>query len=83
MLTLQPKAEGGGIQTLPGEVYLYVLSGTVLLQTDVYAPLSLTTGDAVFFDGRTEHSLHSAIEGPSVVLMIVSGDEGFWRKPDA
>lgn len=81
VLTLQPGADNDGAQTLPGEAYLYVLSGTVLLQTDVYAPLNLATGDAVFFDGRTEHSLHSAIDGPSCALLIVSGDQGFGRKP--
>jgi transcriptional regulator with XRE-family HTH domain len=70
----------GPRQTLPGEVYLHVLSGTALLLTDIYAPLKLVQGDAVFFDGSTEHRLHAASEEPCTALMVVSGDEGFWRQ---
>jgi transcriptional regulator with XRE-family HTH domain len=71
----------GRRQTLPGEVYLHVLSGSALLHTDVYAPLRLAVGDAVFFDGNTEHRIHSAGDEPCTALMVVSGDEGFWRQP--
>ncbi len=78
MLTLQ--ATDGRRQTLPGEVYFHVLTGTALLHTDVYAPLKLTAGDAIFFDGTTEHRIHSASEEPCSILLIVSGDEGFWRE---
>jgi transcriptional regulator with XRE-family HTH domain len=80
MVTLQPTE--GRRQTLPGEVYLYILSGLALLHTDIYAPLRLAEGDAVFFDGSTEHRLHSASDEPCQVMMIVSGDEGFWRKTE-
>jgi transcriptional regulator with XRE-family HTH domain len=68
--------------TLPGEVYLYVLEGAALLHTDVYAPLKLNPGDAVFFDGSTEHALHAAHEKPCRALMVVAGDEGFWREDE-
>ena len=79
ILTLQPS--DGRRQTLPGEVYLHVMSGSALLHTDVYAPLKMSEGDAVFFDGSIEHKLHAASNDPCTVLMIVSGDEGFWRQP--
>lgn len=79
VVVIQP-GEGNSRQTLPGEVYLHVLSGTALLNTDVYAPLRLGTGDAVFFDGSTEHRLQSANDAACTVLMIVTGDEGFWRR---
>lgn len=77
-VTLQPT--DGRRQTLPGEVYLHVLTGTALLHTDVYAPLKLSPGDAVFFDGSTEHRLHAGSNDPCTVLMVVTGDEGFWRE---
>jgi transcriptional regulator with XRE-family HTH domain len=77
VLTLQPTE--GRRMSLPGEVYLHVLTGCALVHTDVYAPLKLNAGDAVFFDGSTEHRLHSASDEPCSVLMVVSGDEGFWR----
>lgn len=81
-LTLQPADRANTRQTLPGEVYILVLTGTALLHTDVYAPLKLNAGDAIFFDGATEHGLHAAGEEPCTALMIVSGDEGFWRKAE-
>lgn len=68
--------------TLPGEVYLYVLEGVAVLQTDVYAPLKLNAGDAVFFDGATEHVMHAGGDEPCRALLVVTGDEGFWRAPD-
>lgn len=77
VLTLQ--STEGRRQTLPGEVYLHVLTGAVIVHTDIYAPLKLAQGDAVFFDGSTEHRMHSASSEPCSVLMIVTGDEGFWR----
>jgi transcriptional regulator with XRE-family HTH domain len=80
MLLSIGKTEGRR-QTLAGEVYLHVLTGSVLLHTDVYAPLRLAAGDAVFFDGSTEHRLQAAGDEACTALMIVSGDEGFWRQP--
>lgn len=80
VLALQPT--DGRRQTLPGEVYLHVLTGTALLHTDIYAPLKLNPGDAVFFDGSTEHRFHAASNEPCTVLMVVSGDEGFWRESE-
>lgn len=79
MLTTLKAATGARRQTLPGEVYIYVLQGMAVLHTDVYAPLRLSVGDSVFFDGGVEHTLHAATDEPCTALMIVSGDEGFWR----
>ena len=81
LLTLQ--AADSRRQTVPGEIYLHVLTGSAVLHTDVYAPLKLAPGDAVFFDGSTEHRLHAASDEPCTALMVVSGDEGFWRKSDS
>lgn len=79
VVTLEPAERSNSRSTLPGEVYLYVLEGAAMLHTDVYAPLKLNPGDAVFFDGSTEHLLHAANEQPCRALMVVAGDEGFWR----
>lgn len=81
MLTLQPSERVNSRQTLPGEAYLHVLTGSAMLHTDVYAPLRLNAGDAIFFDGSTEHALHALGDAPCTALLIVSGDEGFWREP--
>jgi transcriptional regulator with XRE-family HTH domain len=82
VVTLQPAERTNSRETLPGEVYLFVLEGAAMLHTDVYAPLKLNVGDAVFFDGSTEHLLHAANDQPCRAIMIVAGDEGFWRAPE-
>lgn len=82
VLTLQAGERTTARATLPGEVYLYVLEGIAVLHTDVYAPLKLNPGDAVFFDGATEHAMHASGDEPCRALLVVTGDEGFWRAPD-
>lgn len=81
VVTLQPAERIVTRSTLPGEVYLHVLEGAAMLHTDVYAPLKLGPGDAVYFDGSTEHALHAANGGPCKALLVIAGDEGFWREP--
>ena len=81
IVTLAPgEARAEHRTTLPGEVYLYVLEGALVLVTDVYAPLRLGPGDAVYFDGATEHALQAEGETPCRAMLVVSGDEGFWRE---
>jgi transcriptional regulator with XRE-family HTH domain len=82
VVTLEPVERANSRATLPGEVYVYVLDGAAMLHTDVYAPLKLAVGDAVFFDGATEHMLHAIGDQPCRALMVVSGDEGFWRQSE-
>lgn len=79
-IVLELRSSDSRRQTLPGEVYLHILTGTALVHTDIYAPLKLNPGDAVFFDGSTEHRMHAASNEPCTVLMILTGDEGFWRE---
>src|SRR5205823_12082357 len=47
--------ELGGIVRHAGEEYLYVLSGTMELHSDLYAPLPLGPGDSVYFDSGMAH----------------------------
>ncbi len=67
--------EHGPLQTLSGEVYLYVLEGAVVVHTDIYAPLALSVGESVYFDGRTGHAILADGGAPCRALMIVAGDE--------
>lgn len=80
VVTLEPSERVNSRSTLPGDVYLHVLEGMAVLHTDVYAPLRLGPGDAVYFDGSTEHALHAANNEPCRALLVVAGDEGFWRE---
>jgi transcriptional regulator with XRE-family HTH domain len=82
VVILQPAERSTARTTLPGEVYLYVIEGAAFLHTDVYAPLKLGVGDAVYFDGSTEHLMHAAGDQPCRALLVVSGDEGFWRNTE-
>src|SRR3982751_4225186 len=47
--------ELGGLVRHSGEEYLYVLRGTMELHSDVYAPLTLTAGDSIYFDSGMAH----------------------------
>ncbi len=73
-LEAQDLAAHGPLTSMSGDVYVLVLSGAAVLQTEVYAPLKLAQGDAVYFDGRTPHALLAAGPGAAQVLMVASGD---------
>lgn len=47
--------ELGGLVRHSGEEFLYVLSGSMELHSDLYAPLPLTAGDSVYFDSGMAH----------------------------
>ena len=67
--------EFGELIRHPGEEYAYVLEGTVLFHTDLYAPLTLRKGDSIYFDSGMGHAYLAAEAGPCRVLSICSGPE--------
>jgi transcriptional regulator with XRE-family HTH domain len=71
--------EFGDMIQHPGEEYTFVLEGRVILHTEHYAPLTLETGDSVYFDSSMAHAYLAAGEGPAKVLSICAGDEGKLR----
>ena len=73
-VTATDLADHGPMRTLPGEAYLMALSGSVVLHSQLYAPLRLEVGDAVYFDGRGEHAVLSGGGGPAKALLISAGD---------
>jgi transcriptional regulator with XRE-family HTH domain len=74
-LTVAGLAEHGPMRTLPGEAYVMILSGRAVLHSQLYAPLTLATGDAVYFDGRSGHALLCASGERATALLIAAGDE--------
>jgi transcriptional regulator with XRE-family HTH domain len=76
-LTAASLADHGPMRTLAGEAYVLVLAGDVVLHSDIYAPLALSTGDAVYFDGRAEHALMAGSGAGAKALLVVAGDETF------
>lgn len=59
----------------PGEEYAYVLEGTVLFHSELYAPLTMRKGDSIYFDSGMGHAYLAAEPGPCRVLSICSGPE--------
>jgi transcriptional regulator with XRE-family HTH domain len=67
--------EFGELIRHPGEEYAYVLEGTVLFHTELYAPLTMRKGDSIYFDSGMGHAYLAADPGPCRVLSICSGPE--------
>lgn len=67
--------EFGQLIRHPGEEYAYVLEGTVLFYTELYAPLTMRKGDSIYFDSGMGHAYLAADPGPCRVLSICSGPE--------
>jgi len=65
--------EMGGLVRHAGEEYLYVLTGTMELHSDLYAPLPLTQGDSVYFDSGMAHAYVRTSDGPCRVLAMCAG----------
>lgn len=61
--------EYGPLSTHLGEEFLYVISGSVELYTELYKPLRLNEGDSIQFDSMTPHAYIAISEEDPVVLM--------------
>ena len=64
-----------------GEEFLYVISGSVCLYSELYAPTHLNAGDSIYFDSRTGHAAVSTSEEDAEVLWMATGAE--LVQPDA
>ena len=67
-------AEVGGLASHPGEEFLYVLSGKLVLHTDFYAPLLLEEGDSIYFDGTMAHAYVCGGDEPARILVVTTVD---------
>ncbi|WP_114811308.1 helix-turn-helix domain-containing protein [Paraburkholderia kururiensis] len=56
-----------------GEEFLYVISGSVCLYSELYAPTQLEAGDSIYFDSRTGHAAISTSEEDAEVLWLATG----------
>jgi transcriptional regulator with XRE-family HTH domain len=65
--------ELGGLVRHSGEEYLYILSGTMELHSDLYAPLPLGPGDSVYFDSGMAHAYVRTSAKPCKVLAVCAG----------
>lgn len=53
-----------------GEEYVYVLEGRLALCTDIYTPVHLQAGEAIYFDSSMGHAYLAEGEGPCRILII-------------
>jgi transcriptional regulator with XRE-family HTH domain len=58
-----------------GEEFTYVLEGALELHTELYAPLRLEAGEAIYFDSGMGHAYVDVGDRPLKLLSICSGDE--------
>lgn len=65
--------ELGGLVRHSGEEYLYVLTGTMELHSDLYAPLPLGPGDSVYFDSGMAHAYVCTSAETCTVLAVCAG----------
>jgi transcriptional regulator with XRE-family HTH domain len=72
--------EFGELIRHPGEEYAYVLEGSVLFHTELYAPLTMRKGDSIYFDSGMGHAYLAAEAGPCRVLSICFGPESQLRE---
>lgn len=56
-----------------GEEYSFVLEGVVEFHSELYAPVLLYPGDAIYFDSSMGHAYIAAEDGPCRVLSICAG----------
>ena len=55
----------------PGQEFIYVLSGTLILLTEAYEPLTLNSGDSIAFDSSMGHKYVSHGDEDAVLLMSI------------
>ncbi len=55
-----------------GEEFLYVLTGTIRLLTEFYAPVDMRRGDSAYYDASMGHNVISTSEDDATILWVTS-----------
>ena len=66
-----------------GEEFLFVISGSVCLYSELYAPTYLEAGDSLYFDSRTGHAAISTSDEDAEVLWMATNARLPGVAPDA
>jgi len=75
-VTARSLSETGGLQAHAGEEFVFVLSGTLSLHSELYTPAILNAGDSCYFEGSMAHAyLNAGVEDEVVILVVVRADE--------
>ena len=69
-------SEFGDLVSHPGEEYIHVLEGTILVHTEFYDPVRLKTGESIYIDSKMGHAYVAAEDcDEALVLGICSSDD--------
>jgi transcriptional regulator with XRE-family HTH domain len=63
----------GPLSRHEGEEWMYVLSGSIALHTEFYAPLVMKTGDSVYIDSGMGHAMVALNDAQARVLSVYAG----------
>lgn len=75
-VTARTLSETAGLQAHAGEEFVFVLSGTLSLHSELYTPAILNAGDSCYFEGSMAHAyLNTGVEDEVVILVVVRADE--------
>ena len=59
----------------PGEEFLLVLDGRVVIQLEGAEDVTLDAGESIYFDSGRGHLYASALDRPSRILVVCTGDD--------
>lgn len=69
-------SEFGDLVSHPGEEYIHVLEGTIIVHSEFYDPVKLETGEAIYIDSNMGHAYIAAEEcDQALVLGVCSSDD--------
>jgi DNA-binding Xre family transcriptional regulator len=71
-ITATTLEEHGPFVTHPGEEFIYVLEGSVMIASEFYAPLTLNHGDSIQFDSTMRHAIVANGDRSARVLFTVT-----------
>ena len=66
----QDNDEPVAVGSRTGEVFLYVLSGSVTFHMEPYSAIVLKAGESVHFDAQVRHGLEAAEDSDALVLVV-------------
>lgn len=64
----------------PGEEFLYVLEGEVVVHTELYKPFRLKAGESAYFDSSMSH-IYVSVSPSNARVLSVSYDPNLGRRP--
>lgn len=72
--------EFGDLVRHSGEEFVFVLEGQVEIHTELYAPLTLSTGESAYLDSAMGHAYVVKGEGPCRLIAVCSASESDLRE---